>query len=817
MIVLKFGGSSISSENGLVTIKEQVERCINSHAQVIVVVSALADVTDKLVAMCNLAASGSGEFQALLGEFKNIHYNFIERNLPPQKREAALEHANLLITKIQNILEGIFLVRDLSPKTLDFIMSFGELLSAPIVATYLEEYFLDCSQIDSRKLIKTDSNYGEAKVDLQITKHNIRTALQNPPSVSVITGYIATNDDGETTTLGRGGSDYTAALICSALNIKELEIWTVVDGIMTADPKKVSNTFTIPHVTYEEAKELCFFGAKVIYTPALEPAIDNDTVIRIKNTLNPQAPGSVVSLEEVPHNYVITGVTSFAPVNLFHLQGKSQIDTAAIGERLFGIVQREKIKLLLIANSSSERSICFCVATPLAEKVKRLIEIEFALEISNYQLNLIDHQNKFAIVAAIGSQMRHRPGIAGKMFQAFGKNGINIYAIVQGSTEHNISVVIEAKNETKALNALHDTFFLSDVTTINLFLMGVGYVGSTLLKQIAEQQQYLQKRGLKLKVNAVANSKKMHFDTSGISFANYQDCLEKSKEKIDIPVFIERIKSLNLPNTIFVDCTASEEVAENYSDILERSISIVTPNKKANSGTHDRYLELKAKAIKRNVKYFYETNVGAGLPVINTLNDLIHSGDEIIKIEAVLSGTLSYIFNSFVSGKTFTEVVQEAKAKGYTEPDPRDDLNGRDFMRKLLILARETGIPLEEKDVVIQSLLNKTCEKAKSVDEFFKLLPEMDKEYEELRSSAEKNGKVLRYIGFIENDKAGVSLQGVDAKHPFYSLSGSDNVISFTTKRYFDRPLVVKGPGAGTEVTAAGVLADIIRVASYLQ
>lgn len=586
------------------------------------------------------------------------------------------------------------------------------------------------------------------------------------------------------------------------------------NGLMTADPSKVKKAFPIKEISYAEAMEMCHFGVQTIHPSTIQEAQKKGLPIILENT--------VIS-NKSSHEFPIKGISSISDIALLRLQGGGMIGIPGVSKRLFGALSEKKISVILISQASSEHSICFAVEPKLAEQAKEATEKEFTEEIKLGQIDPVVIEKDLSIIAVVGENMRHTPGIAGKLFSALGKNGINISAIAQGSSELNISAVISNSDEEKALNAIHDAFFLSGTKTLNIFMVGCGLIGSTLLKQIREQNDFLQNnQSLEIKLIGLANSKKMLFDSSGIDLKNWKENLEKSTIT-NIENFSEKMLELNLPNSIFIDCTGNEKITEWYEQILKNSISIVTPNKKANSGSYKNYQKLKETARKSNIKFLYETNVGAGLPVISTLDDLLYSGDKIIKIEAVLSGTLSYIFNSFTGlpagqagEKTFSEIVMEARQKGYTEPDPRDDLNGLDFARKLLILGRESGLNLEMEDVKVENLVPEDCRHTATIEEFFTKLRTHDKDFATLQNEAAKDNKKLCYMGKIEDGKASVKLEKIGSSHPFFSLSGSDNIISFTTNRYLDRPLVVKGPGAGAEVTAAGVFADIIRIANYL-
>jgi aspartokinase/homoserine dehydrogenase 1 len=617
--------------------------------------------------------------------------------------------------------------------------------------------------------------------------------------------------------LGRGGSDYTAAILASVLNAKEIGIWTDVDGVLTADPRKVKNTFPIKNLSYEEAMELSHFGAKVIYPPTMQPALNKGIPVRIRNTFNPKFEGTLIGSKGDGSGYLIKGISSIDTISLIGINGSGMVGVAGTSQRIFGALAAKNINVILITQASSEHSLCIAVLPAYALAAQKAIEQEFRYEIKEGLVNKPEIESSMSIIAVVGENMRRTPGISGKVFNSLGRNGINISAIAQGSSERNISVVISKQDEAKALNVLHDAFFLSSVKTANIFLIGPGKVGTTVIEQINQQQNYLKKEyGLRLKMVGLANSKNMFFNPDGISTAGWKDKLLNSGLKTDLSAFIKEMVRLNLSNSIFVDCTASKEVVKKYEEIFKANISIVTPNKVANSSAFSKYVELKELALKHNVKFAYETNVGAGLPIIGTLKDLVSSGDKILKIEGILSGTLSYIFNSFDENKKFSEIVLEAKQKGFTEPDPREDLKGTDVARKLLILAREIGIPLELNQMKVENIVPKELMAIKSTEEFMHRLKEYDSYFEKKRAAAEKKRKKLCYVAELKSNSAKVTLTEVGKEHPFYSLDGSDNILSVRTVNCGSRPIVVKGPGAGVEVTAAGVFADVIRISNYL-
>jgi bifunctional aspartokinase / homoserine dehydrogenase 1 len=656
-----------------------------------------------------------------------------------------------------------------------------------------------------------------AEVNFEKTNALIQDFFTKNDNLQLITGFIGSNDDNVTTTLGRGGSDYTGSIFGAALNAEEIEIWTDVDGMMTADPRKVPNAFTIPNITYAEAMELSHFGAKVIYPPSLQPAFAKNIPLRILNTFNTAFEGTVVNREAKNSEYIITGISSIDNLALVNLQGSGMIGVAGVSAKLFTCLAKNKISVILISQASSEHSICFAIDPKMSKTVKRILEKEFAHDIQVGDIEGIEIQENLSVIAIVGEGMKRHTGVSGKLFTALGKNGINIVATAQGSSELNISVVIEKKNISKALNVIHDTFFFSQVKTLNLYLVGTGLIGKAMLAQFLQQENYLNKyKALKVNLVGIANSRKMLIDEHGINLENWQEELDSKGKKAEIWQFVEKIKSLNLPNSIFADCTANKEMHNNYLGLFEANVSVVTPNKVANSGSYEEYALLHRTALKKGVKFLYETNVGAGLPVINTLQGLIASGDRFEKIEGVFSGTLSYIFNNFNENVRFADIVKEAKAMGYTEPDPREDLSGMDVARKILILGREVGLKLEPEDVTIEKLLPDNCEKAPTVEAFFEELNISNDFFANMVNDAKNEGKVLRFIATLESNKINIGVKAIDQKHPFYQMDGADNIISFTTKRYNTRPLVIKGPGAGADVTASGVFADIVSLGSYL-
>jgi aspartokinase/homoserine dehydrogenase 1 len=813
MKILKFGGSSVATPERIKGVIEIVKPYL-SH-EVAIVFSAFGGITDILIQISKQAWEGDLSYKQQLEQLEKRHLDAVRELIGVQKQSGILAQVKIKINELEDVLHGVYLVKERTPRTLDYIMSFGERLSSYIIAQAFIDRNISVEFLDARNVIRTDNNFGHAKVDFEITNRLIQDHFRGHQEVQIITGFIATADSGETTTLGRSGSDYTAAIFAGALHASDLEIWTDVDGMMTADPRMVKKAFTVPQMSYIEAMELSHFGAKVIFPATMQPAMVNRIPIWIKNTFNPSFQGTVIHAESA-NGKLIKGISSMNQVSLLNIQGSGLLGVVGVSSRLFATLARERISVILISQASSEHSICFAIETQFARQAKFAIEREFQFEIRSEEMDEVSVESDLSIVAVVGEGMKHNPGTSGRMFHALGKNGVNVTAIAQGSSELNISAVVKQVDVAKALNALHEAFFLSDRKLLNVFLVGTGLIGTTLVRMIHEQHGKLAKDNLlEINVIAVANSRKMFFADDGLDLTSCIEMMKKDGVPMSMRAFYDKMVSLNLPNSIFVDCTSSEEVTTFYEDILSANISIVTPNKKANSGSTEDYNKLKAAAFKRGVKFLYETNVGAGLPVINTLNDLLLSGDQVISIEAVLSGTLNFIFSSYRDGVKFSDVVREAKAKGYTEPDPRDDLSGTDVARKILILSREAGLSFELTDIGIQNLVPADCQGNLTVDEFFLALEKHDGNFQNLLKEASAKKQKLRYMATLRDGKAYVRLGSVDESHPFYSLSGSDNIILLTTERYHERPMVIRGPGAGSEVTAAGVFADVIRIGHY--
>lgn len=826
MKILKFGGSSVASAELIKNVIEIIKSSLKKEKDLAIVFSAYHSVTDKLVTASHLAAEGNALYLDNLKELENRHLAIATELISVSKQSSVLANIKFQLNELDDILHGVFLIKELSLKTLDYILSFGERLSAYTISEILNDRKIANNFLDARSVIKTDAQFGNARVLFDLTNKNIQKYFAANKKLQIVTGFIASTIENETTTLGRGGSDFTASILGAALNAKEIQIWTDVDGVLTADPKKVKNAFPVKHLTFDEAMELSHFGAKVIYPPTMQPAHGKGIPLRIKNTFNPSAEGTLISKKKIANGFLIKGISSIDAISLVLVEGSGMVGVAGIAERIFSALAKKQINVILITQASSEHSICLAIPPRDKKKAKESIEHEFKLELLEKQISEVKVENDFAIIAIVGENMQKTPGIAGRIFQALGKNGINIAAIAQGSSELNISVVISKKDEAKALNALHEAFFLSKTKSLNLFLVGPGLIGKTFLTQLKNHQQKLANEfSTSVHVCGIINTKKMLLSNEDIPLDKWEkeliSCPDDNRdgshnEKSDLQTFVNSMKEFNLPNSIFIDCTASEDVVKYYLDVLSANISIVTPNKRANTKSFTFYKKLRETASKHNVKFLYETNVGASLPIIGTIKDLVSSGDSITKIEGILSGTLSYIFNSFKAGKKFSSVVLEAREKGYTEPDPREDLNGKDVTRKLLILARECGHQMELSDIKVENLIFPKAQKVKTVQEFFGVLKENDDEFEKLRMKEEKDGKVLRYIAKLEKGKAEVSLQAIDRNHPFYFMSGSDNILAVHTLNYINSPLIIKGPGAGADVTAAGVFADVLRISNYL-
>ncbi len=810
MKVLKFGGTSVGSVKSILSLKNIVENEAKSQP-IIVVVSALGGITDKLLATSQLALKGDeswkDEFQAMVER----HHKMIDTIITnPRQREDLFNKVDALLEQLRSIYFGVFLIHDLSEKTQDAIVSYGERLSSLIVATLVK----GAKWMDSRDFIKTVQKNGKHVLETDLTNKLVRKAFADLPHVTLVPGFISRDAaTDEVTNLGRGGSDYTAAIIAAALDADVLEIWTDVDGFMTADPRVIKTAYTINELSYVEAMELCNFGAKVIYPPTIYPVCVKNIPIRVKNTFNPQNPGTIIKDKIDNDSKPIKGISSINGTAIITVTGLSMVGVIGVNRRIFTALADKGISVFMVSQASSENSTSIGVREVDADAAVRVLNEEFAKEIEMGAMFPMFAESGLATIAVVGENMKHTPGIAGKLFGTLGRSGISVIACAQGASETNISFVVDSKYLRKSLNVLHDSFFLSEYKVLNLFICGVGTVGGKLIEQIKQQYEELKQNSkLKLNVVGIASSKKAIFNRDGINLDTYKEEMEAS-EPSDTEKLRQEVIGMNIFNSVFVDCTASSAVASLYQSLLEHNTSVVAANKIAASGDYDNYMRLKRTALERGVKYLFETNVGAGLPIIGTINDLRNSGDTILKIEAVLSGTLNFIFNSISADVTFSEAVRMAQERGYSEPDPRIDLCGMDVLRKLVILTREAGYKVEL-DEIEKHLFVPAPFFEGSIDDFWKHLPELDAGFEERRKKLEAEGKRLRFVATVDHGKTSVALKEVDSSHPFYNLEGSTNIVMLTTERYKEYPMLIQGYGAGASVTAAGVFANIMSIAN---
>ena len=810
MKVLKFGGSSVGSVSSILSVKKIVEAV---EDPVIVVVSALGGITDKLIEVSQMAANGNPAYEKEYRDIVNRHIEMVYTVIPAgDARVVLLDQVNELLNELKNIFQGISLIKDLSPKTSATILSYGERLSSIIVANLIE----GAVWYDSRTFIKTERKHDRHILDSDLTNELVKQTFKELPKVALVPGFISTDkDSGELTNLGRGGSDYTASIIASALNAEILEIWTDVDCFMTADPRVISNAYVINELSYVEAMELCNFGAKVIYPPTIYPACHSNIPIRVRNTFNPDAPGTIIK-QSVDHvkSKAIKGISSIDDTSLITITGLGMVGVIGVNFRIFKALAQNGISVFMVSQASSENSTSIGVRNQDAELACKVLNEEFSKEIEMGEISPVCAESNLATIAIVGENMKHTPGIAGKLFGTLGRNGISVIACAQGASETNISFVVEKNSLRKSLNVIHDSFFLSEYQVLNLFICGTGTVGDSLLQQLASQQQKLmQERGLKLNVVGIANGHQALFDREGLDLSNYRALLDEKGTASSPQIIRDEVIGMNIFNSVFVDCTANADVASLYKDMLNNNVSVVAANKIAASSSYANYTELKQIARNRGVKYLFETNVGAGLPIIKTINDLLASGDKILKIEAVVSGTLNFIFNKISAEVPFSETIRMAKEQGYSEPDPRIDLSGKDVIRKLVILAREAGYVLEQEDVEKNLFVPDEFFQG-SLDDFWKNISSLDADFESRRQKLEAENKHWKFVAKLEDGKGSVSLQEVSRSHPFYGLEGSNNIVLLTTERYKEYPMMIQGYGAGASVTAAGVFADIISVAN---
>jgi len=812
MYVLKFGGSSVANANNIKIVANILLQYPNKP--VITVVSALGGITDLLLLTGDRAAAGDETYKELLSSIEQRHLETARQLLPVTNQSQSLSLVKQICNEIEDLCEGIFRLQEISDRTKDKLVAFGELLSSRLLAAYLQSQQLEVVWLDSRQYIKTDNRYGNASVLFDQTNTLIKQAIAGQPAaLYVAPGFIASNTNGFTTTLGRGGSDYTAAIYAAALQATVLEIWTDVSGIMTADPRWVPNAKPIPRISYQEAMELSHFGAKIIYPPTIQPVMKAGIPVWVKNTFAAADEGTLIENQEYDSTEKIRGISSINHISLLSLEGSGMVGIPGFSKRFFEALAQQQINVILITQSSSEHSICVAVLSAEAAMAKAACDAAFETEIQQGRVDPLIVEADHAIVALVGDKMKSHPGISGQMFSALGKNGINIRAIAQGSSERNISTVIAAADVKKALNVLHESFFEAVKKQLNLFIAGVGNVGSKLIDQIAKQQPWLEANmNLQLRVVGLANSRSMVIADDAVVLQNWREQLAEGSP-MQLEAFQQAIIKKNIRNSVFVDVTANEFVAKSYPALLRKSISVVACNKIAASSDYPVYLQLKQLAREYNATFLFETNVGAGLPVISTLNDLVKSGDQVNRIEAVLSGTLNFVFNHYNGTKPFAEVVADAQREGYTEPDPRLDLGGTDVMRKILILAREAGYVLQMDDIANNGFLPASCFEG-SVQDFYAEMLHHEAHFKNLYAEAAYKGCKLKFVASLHEGKAAVGLQHIAPEHDFFHLYGKDNIVLYYTQRYPEQPLVVKGAGAGADVTASGVFADIIRVAS---
>lgn len=812
MRVLKFGGTSVANAENIKLVLDIVLNKAQEE-KLVVVVSALSKVTDLLHSAASKAASNDESFKDIVIEIEKKHLEALKQLIPVSEQSGLLSHIKRIINHLETLLDGCFLLGELSPRTLDTILSFGELLSSYIIAEALKQKLKNSSYKDSRELIKTNNQFGKASVNFEVSNQLIVDYFEADSfQVTVMPGFIAMSIDGINTTLGRGGSDYTAAIIASALNASDLEIWTDVNGMFTANPKIVKQAQPIATISYQEAMELSHFGAKVLYPPTIQPVLRKNIPILIKNTFESTAQGTLISNLITEQKNPVKGISHIDNITLITLEGSGMIGVAGSSKRLFEVLSNANINVIFITQASSEHSICIGILNSDSENAEIAINKAFQSEIIQNKIDPCIVEKNLCIIALVGENMKNHQGLSGRMFSTLGKNNVNIRAIAQGASERNISVVINERDVKKALNTLHENFFEENTKQLNLFVMGVGNVGEKFIEQIHQQKKFL-KEHLKINVRviAVSNSRKMYFEEDGISLKEWQSLLEKG-EDANKEQFIANVKALNLRNSIFVDITANEEVSKTYEQYLKQNVAVVTCNKIACSSAYDNYKNLKSLSRQFNAPFLFETNVGAGLPIIDTVKNLIASGDKVHKIQAVLSGSLNFIFNNFDENNTFHDVVKEAGVQGFTEPDPKIDLSGIDVARKILILIRESGYQMEIEDIENESFLPAACMETTNNEDFFKSLISHANHFESILTEANQKDSRLKFVAQFENGKASVGLQFIPKEHPFYNLEGKDNIVLFYTDRYVDQPLLIKGAGAGAAVTASGIFADVIRI-----
>jgi len=815
MNVLKFGGTSVANAQNINKVIAIITKA-SQEQKVAIVVSAFGNTTNMLLKTAELAAIKDEYYKSLLQEIENRHIQVVKDLVPVTEQSAVISHTKRLLNYLETLYEGCYLLRELTPKTLATIASFGELLSSYIISEVMKVRELDSEYKDSRELIITSASYENARVQMKLTQENCHDFFKkNEKQIVILPGFIAATENGETTTLGRGGSDYTAAIIAAAENADELQIWTDVSGMYTANPRIVKQATPIPHISYQEAMELSHFGAKVIYPPTIQPVLKKEIPILVKNTFSPEQAGTRITKNPNGKQRAVKGISYIENISLLTLEGSGMIGIPGFSKRLFETLLAEQINIVLITQASSEHSICIGINDKEASRAKMAIDETFAYEIASGRVDPILVEQQLAIIALVGENMKNHQGLSGKMFSMLGKNNVNIRAIAQGASEKNISAVINSEDAKKALNALHEEFFEEKVKQLNLFVTGVGNVGERFLSQLHQQQKYLREQlKLNVRVIGISNSRTMLFDAEGIDLENWKNYLVTGV-KACLDKFHEAVKSFNLRNSIFIDITASHEVSEVYGSYLQNNISVVTCNKIACASEYENYQNLKRVSQKYNAPFLFETNVGAGLPIIDTLKNVVASGDRIHKIQAVLSGSLNFVFNNFSNENTFHDTVTQAQQEGYTEPDPKIDLSGVDVARKILILARESGYVLELEDIENNSFLPDETLATDNNEDFYASLTKHEAHFQQIFKEANDKDCRLKYVATFEDGKAKVGLQHIPADHPFYNLEGSDNIVLFFTDRYVAQPLQIKGAGAGAEVTASGIFADVIRIGKF--
>jgi len=814
MKVLKFGGTSVANANNIKQVTQVVSNLSDSN--VVVVVSALGGVTDLLLSSLELASNRKTDYEEILNEVEQRHLTTIKELFPIGEQSTILSHVKSNLNELETLIQGAYLIGERTPKLSDKVVSYGELLSSFIISTYFKSSGLKAGFKNGRELITTDENFGNAHVDFETTNPNCEAYFSNTKdAVTVVPGFVSSSKTGSATTLGRGGSDYTAAIIAAACNAGELQIWTDVSGMYTANPKLVKQARRVTHISYEEAMELSHFGAKVLYPPTIQPVLGKEIPIWIKNTFAPEDQGTLITKNNQGNGKTVRGISHVSGMALLSLEGPGMVGVPGISKRFFETLSQEGISVVLITQASSEHSICVGISNDDSQKAAEVVNEAFVYEMASGKIRPVVVEKNLAIIALVGDQMKSHQGLSGKMFSALGRNNVNIRAIAQGASERNISAVIKTEDVKKALNVLHEAFFEENIKQLNLFVMGVGNVGARLLQQIHQQREYLKNElKINIRVIGISNSRKMAFHENGIALNNWKTALE-SGPKANKEAFLEQVKNLNYRNSIFVDNTASEIISNLYADCLKNSIAVVTCNKIACSSSFENYTNLKQLSKRYNAPFQFETNVGAGLPIIDTLKHLIASGDKVNKIQAVLSGSLNFVFNTFNSDTTFHDVVLEAQQKGYTEPNPTIDLSGIDVMRKILILARESGYALDMEQIENDAFLPEESLRIQGNEAFYQSLKTHEADFQALYKSASENGCKLKYVAQFENGKAKVGLQEIPKGHDFHTLEGSDNIVLFYTDRYPEQPLIVKGAGAGAEVTASGIFADIIRIGNF--